>query len=141
MDAIFAALHAPESADGLSRAYKDNLMQRLALLLPTDDYDPVKIESEEQDTIPVDSRHYSGIWPEAARLRAGGELLACAAKINCPVVAIHGDYDPHPAEGVRLPLTQRLSNFTFHLLPRCGHSPWRERYARELFYDTLIKEL
>ena len=27
-------------------------------------------------------------------------------KIKCPVVAIHGDYDPHLAEGVREPLSR-----------------------------------
>jgi len=44
-------------------------------------------------------------------LRDTNELLKCADKIECPVVAIHGDYDSHPIEGVEKPLSGKLSNF------------------------------
>jgi pimeloyl-ACP methyl ester carboxylesterase len=54
---------------------------------------------------------------------------------------IHGDCDPHPAEGVRLPLVGRLADFRFHLLPRCGHSPWEERYAMDAFYGIVADAL
>jgi pimeloyl-ACP methyl ester carboxylesterase len=47
--------------------------------------------------------------------------------IECPVVAIHGDYDPHPADGVRIPLSNVLKDFRFILLGKCGHVPWFER--------------
>jgi len=54
-----------------------------------------------------------------------------------PVTAIHGDYDSHPAEGVRLPLFSVLKNFQFILLEKCGHTPWNERYARDQFFGVL----
>jgi pimeloyl-ACP methyl ester carboxylesterase len=57
------------------------------------------------------------------------------------VVAIHGDYDPHPAAGVQRPLAAVLADFHFILLPRCGHRPWRERHARDTFYRILEAEL
>jgi pimeloyl-ACP methyl ester carboxylesterase len=57
------------------------------------------------------------------------------------VVAIHGDHDPHPADGVREPLERALSDFRFVLLDRCGHEPWQERHARDRFYAILRNEL
>jgi pimeloyl-ACP methyl ester carboxylesterase len=57
------------------------------------------------------------------------------------VVAIHGDYDPHPAEGVREPLSRVLSDFRFVTLEKCGHLPWIERHAKEPFYDLLRREI
>jgi len=74
-------------------------------------------------------------------MRKSGYLLEQALNISCPVVVIHGDYDPHPAEGVRLPLTERLTDFSFYLLEKCGHSPWKEKYAAERFYEILSAEI
>jgi len=84
---------------------------------------------------------YEKVWGEASKLRSSGELLEQAVKITCPVVAIHGDYDPHPAEGVEKPLKSKLKNFKFILLGNCGHTPWKESSAREKFYQILRKEL
>jgi len=58
-----------------------------------------------------------------------------------PVIAIHGDFDPHPAEGVEKPLAAVLNDFRFILLKDCGHTPWIERQARDVFYEALEREL
>jgi pimeloyl-ACP methyl ester carboxylesterase len=84
---------------------------------------------------------YQGVWPAAAALRASGELLALAGRLACPVAALHGDSDPHPAAGVREPLARVVRNFRFVMLEKCGHTPWRERYAVEVFYTLLEREL
>lgn len=78
---------------------------------------------------------------EARKLTASGELLELGKKITCPVVAIHGDYDPHLAAGVRDPFSRVLKDFRFILLEKCGHEPWIERHARDKFYEILKKEL
>jgi pimeloyl-ACP methyl ester carboxylesterase len=57
------------------------------------------------------------------------------------VLAIHGDSDPHPAAGVREPLSRTLPDFRFILLEKCGHMPWLERQARDTFYALLREEL
>ena len=57
------------------------------------------------------------------------------------VLSIHGNHDPHPAEGVQKPLTAVLADFRFVLLERCGHTPWLERQARDEFYRVLRTEL
>lgn len=56
-------------------------------------------------------------------------------------MAIHGDYDPHPAEGVEKPLAAVLKDFRFILLDRCGHLPWIERQAKDRFYSILREEV
>jgi pimeloyl-ACP methyl ester carboxylesterase len=82
--------------------------------------------------------HHS-VWDEAKELRRSGKFLEYGSKIKCPVTAIHGDYDTHPAKGVTEPLTKVLKNFNFLLLEKCGHSPWKEKFARDNFFEIIIK--
>jgi pimeloyl-ACP methyl ester carboxylesterase len=81
------------------------------------------------------------IWPEFYRLRKSGGLVELGKKIVCPVLAIHGDYDPHPAKGVEKPLSSVIKNFQFVLLENCSHYPWREAEAKEQFYQIVKNEL
>ncbi len=109
----------------------------LDLLTKADSYDPMP-----SDAI-IDFRFdiFNKVWPEAAALRQSGELLEIVKTIKCPVVAIHGDHDPHPAEGVSKPLSKSIKDFRFVLLKHCGHRPWIEREARDEFYRLLKNEL
>jgi pimeloyl-ACP methyl ester carboxylesterase len=81
---------------------------------------------------------YKGVWPQAVELRRNGRLLELGKRVRCPVVAVHGDYDPHPAAGVQEPLKRVLKDFNFVLLAKYGHYPWRERQARDEFYEILL---
>jgi pimeloyl-ACP methyl ester carboxylesterase len=109
-----------------------------ALCARADAYDPLPHEDEA-----LEFRHdiNSNVWQEAESLRSSGELLEMGKKIMCPVLAIHGDYDPHPPEGVKEPLSRILKNFRFVLLEKCGHTPWLERHARDRFYEVLKNEI
>ncbi|MBM3166629.1 MAG: alpha/beta hydrolase [Chloroflexi bacterium] len=88
-----------------------------------------------------DADIFQKVWTQASKLRSTGELLKLGVKIRCPVVAIHGDHDPHPAEGIKGPLSRVLKNFRFILLKQCGHHPWLELNARDDFYRALKKEI
>lgn len=109
-----------------------------ALFSKADAFDPFPDIDE-----PIDCRAdiFEAVWKEAAELRRSGELLEQGKRIKCPVVAIHGDYDPHPAEGVEKPLASVLKDFRFILLDECGHKPWAERQARDRFFQALRDEL
>lgn len=109
-----------------------------ALFSKVDAFDPIKSEPE---AVRYEPEIFRAVWAEAAELRRNGKLLELGKRITCPVVAIHGDYDPHPAEGVQKPLSTILPNFRFILLPNCGHKPWVEREAKNKFYKTLKEEL
>lgn len=84
---------------------------------------------------------YERVWSEADELRESGKLLEYATTITCPVVAIHGDFDPHPSEGVEKPLSRVLKVFRFYQLDHCGHHPWFEKEAKNRFYEILVQEL
>lgn len=109
-----------------------------ALFSKADAYDPIMYESQ---AIDFRADIHQGVWKDAVELRRSGKLLQLGKHIECPVVAIHGDYDPHPAEGVRKPLSAVLKSFRFILLKQCGHMPWIEREAREDFFQVLKDEL
>jgi pimeloyl-ACP methyl ester carboxylesterase len=111
------------------------------LTAKTDGYDPMPHETNETDLVGAPGDIFHNVWKEAAELRKSGKLMDFVRQVRCPVVAIHGDYDPHPAEGVQEPLSAALKGFRFHLLEHCGHTPWLERQAREAFYRTLTNEL
>jgi pimeloyl-ACP methyl ester carboxylesterase len=111
-----------------------------ALMDKADSFNPVQQELDDggfefQEDI------YQKVWTEASSLRKSGALLKYADSIRCPVVAIHGEYDPHPAQGVAEPLSRTLRNFQFNLLQRCGHTPWKEKEGKDVFYATLGQEL
>lgn len=110
------------------------------LLKKTDAYDPID-ETDDEGPGPFVQESYWQIWDEAERLRKSGELLHMGRFIRCPVIAIHGDHDPHPAEGVVKPLSSALRNFKPVILEKCGHDPWREKQAKEKFYGILEREL
>jgi pimeloyl-ACP methyl ester carboxylesterase len=84
---------------------------------------------------------YKSVWQEALSLRQGNKFEGYLALLECPVIAIHGDYDPHPAKPVFEYLVNNLTEFSPVLLRRCGHCPWHETYAREEFIALLKEEI
>lgn len=128
-----------EQFDNPNLSDKDTLFERFGELFgKADSFDPTPVDAPPTE---MDMELYQAIWPEGASLRKTGALLKVAGKIIVPVVAIHGDYDPHPWQGVKEPLEERVHDFTFHLLPNCGHEPWRERSAQEPFFSLLDRYL
>ncbi len=117
---------------------KNLVFDRLgALMTKADSFDPLTLD------IGVESAQYDlhcSVWNDATELRRSGKLLELGKLINCPVVAIHGDYDPHPPEGIREPLALVLNDFRFITLENCGHYPWIERQARLAFFDLVRRE-
>ena len=129
------ALYEAITSSTISR---DSLTRFGQLISRADSYDLLPDESQPS---PANPEIYRSVWDEASRLRKSGDLLEIARLIKCPVVAIHGDYDPHPADGVKHPLSRAIKDFRFVLLQKCGHYPWRERNARDMFYSILKAEI
>ena len=108
------------------------------LISKADSYNPLPLDSE---ILECQYDIYQSIWEQARELRSSGKLLELGKRIQCPVVAIHGDYDPHLSEGIKDPLARILKDFRLILLEKCGHCPWIERRARDRFYSILKKEV
>jgi len=140
-NSIITALNDPH-AEGKSKKFA-----RLGqLALKTDCYDadlddPPMDPPEPGKSETNQGNIYHQVLMTAQEMRKSGELLALADHIQCPVLALHGDYDPHPAAGVFEPLTKRLKDFRFIGLEKCGHKPWIERQAKQNFYQILRREL
>jgi pimeloyl-ACP methyl ester carboxylesterase len=119
--------------------FDDTAFSRFVKLLDKADfYDPLPHDGE---VLAFNPDIYSCVWGQASELRASGELLKLGERLQCPVIAIHGDYDPHPAEGVKVPLSRVVKDLRFILLKKCGHRPWLERNARDRFYGILRSEI
>ncbi|MBN2522279.1 MAG: alpha/beta hydrolase [Bacteroidales bacterium] len=103
----------------------------------TDSFHPVPVEDNTQ----IHPELFQKIWKEAAELRASGKIRNCALSITCPVIFIHGEYDPHPVDGIAIPLTKKTMNHKMIVLKNCGHKPWIEKEAFGDFYKTLIREI
>lgn len=108
------------------------------LMSIADSYAYQPLDAEE---ITLNAAIFQSVWHEASGMRSDGSLLAAVEKVKCPVVAIHGADDPHPAEGVETPLATRLRDFRMIRLKRCGHTPWNEKYARTKFFEILRDEI
>lgn len=133
IDGLLKKLNAPETNG------KNEIFAKLAhLALQIDSYDPIFHNDE---TIEHQYDIFSRVWKEAETFRKNGGLEETIRKIKIPVVAIHGDYDPHPDKGVEIFLSTLLQNFKFFLLEKCGHYPWIERFAKDRFYTLLKTEL
>ena len=124
--------------DPTARDKSKSLAKLGQLFTKADAYNPFTLNTE---VIDVQYQLHQSVWRDATELRSSGAMLALGKKIECPVVAIHGDYDPHPAEGVQKPLSRMLKNFRFILIEHCGHLPWIEQEAHEKFYRILREEL
>lgn len=133
LDALTRTLNDPTHTD------KNAAFAKLGELdSKADSYDPLPHKNE---VIDCQYALYESVWKEAEALRSSGELIAIGRNIHCPVLAIHGDYDPHPAEGITAPLSKVVNDFHFILLKHCGHHPWYEKHAKEQFYTILKQEL
>lgn len=128
-----------EVLDDPANLRQDTTFTRLGVLFTkTDAYNPLTLDTE---LIKPKYDVYQNVWKDVVELRSSGKLLEMGKMIRCPVVAIHGDYDPHPAIGIERPLTAVVKDFRFILLRNCGHLPWVEKEAKDRFYAILRQEL
>jgi len=113
----------------------DSLFEKTGKLISkADTLDPI---SDENLVLEYQYNVFKAVWKEAEALRKSGELLDLGKNISCPVVDIHGNYDPHPFQGVHQPLTKMLKDFKMHIIDKCGHYPWNEMQAVDDFYRVL----
>ncbi|NLH80785.1 MAG: alpha/beta hydrolase [Phyllobacteriaceae bacterium] len=133
-----AALAARLSAD--PDGGDPTVLGRLGRLFArTDAWDPAAAEDDGTVAFRVDV--FRAVWPEGAALRATGALRRALSRLAHPVVAFHGDHDPHPIEAIAGLAEAIPGGLTLHRLDRCGHSPWREPAVRDRFLAALEREI
>lgn len=133
-DAILDEMKAAENdrRDSLFKEWAD-------MIFDSDVYDPL---TRDLEVIEAREDLNKKVWADFKTLRdKPGFLKQEFSRIKIPVRVIHGDYDPHPIEGIRPFLEECLENVRFYILPRCGHYPWIEKHARERFFEIINAEL
>jgi pimeloyl-ACP methyl ester carboxylesterase len=100
----------------------------------TDDYDAFAPAPAQR----CDVEAGEATWDDMIRLQAEGRYPAAFASIACPVLLVHGNYDPHPGPLVEASLAPFVRDLTYLEIPRCGHTPWIERHGREPFFKLLF---
>jgi pimeloyl-ACP methyl ester carboxylesterase len=119
------AKRLPPGADALPRDQRFALVDRAYLIDPVPD-DPL-------DDVEVEPRLDDASWSDMLRLQADGTYPAAFARIDVPIMMLHGADDPHPGELIRASLAPHLPQLEYREWDRCGHYPWRERAVRDDF--------
>ena len=89
------------------------------------------------DPLSFDARAFEESWADMLRLQEEGAYPAAFSAIRCPVLMIHGAWDPHPGRMTRDLLGPFIPGLQYVELPECGHFPWMEKRAREKFLSLL----
>ncbi len=126
--AVFQRLIRNEATD-------EDMKKIPEILEQADNYCPVEKELHQADR--TDSRMHNEVWGEAAKLRTAGEIRKAFQQVKNRLYLIQGADDPHPAEGVTIPLQEMGVPCEAYVLDKCGHSPFMERYAKEAFYKVI----
>ncbi|MGC4063989.1 MAG: alpha/beta hydrolase [Polyangiaceae bacterium] len=100
-------------------------------------YDLVDPIESDRDDLPVDPDGHRETWQDVLRLQAEHIEPELFATIRVPVLLVQGDTDPHPGAMIRDVLRKHIPQLEYIELERCGHEPWRERHAREIFRGAL----
>lgn len=91
----------------------------------------------EEPVTELDLKGHTETWSDMVRLQQAGVYPAAFTTITCPVLMLHGSYDPHPGEQIRDGLLEFVPHLEYTELDRCGHSPWIEEHARDRFLSIL----
>lgn len=84
-----------------------------------------------------DAKAHQQTWTDMLRLQNEGVYPKAFTSIDCPVLMLHGNDDPHPGEMIRDNLKPFLPQLEYHAWTNCGHYPWLEKAARIEFYTKL----
>ncbi len=123
-------------------ANSDRFLGRLGELAEkADNYCVEATEANSEWMVTIDGKQYQQVFTEAHRMREDGYFKRLATKIHCPIVIIHGKNDTTPAEGVIEPLKGAVRDLGWYVLNKCGHSPWKEKFAQEEFYKIVAREV
>jgi len=97
---------------------------------------PLPTDSEE---LGCDEGAFNETWDDVISLQERGVQPAEFARIQAPVTMIHGDEDPHPGSLIYKSLATFIQNIQYREVSQCGHIPWIEREAKDVFYELLTE--
>ena len=115
----------------------DRFMQTFTLTRHLYDFDPIDPYPDQDENGPFDLAAHEETWNDMLALQADGVIPCAFEVIESPVLMLHGQYDPHPGKMIRDSLLPYLPQLEYHEFADCGHSPWIEKSAREVFFSVI----
>ena len=97
---------------------------------------PLPTNSEK---LSCDEGSFTETWDDVISLQERGVQPAEFARIQAPVTMIHGDKDPHPGSLIYKSLATFINDIQYREVSRCGHIPWIEREAKDVFFKLLTE--
>jgi pimeloyl-ACP methyl ester carboxylesterase len=95
----------------------------------------------ESEYTAIDAVGHTETWADVLRLQDEGVEPSAFSTITCPALMLHGDTDPHPGRSTYETLREHVPQIEYLEIPRCGHTPWLERWGREPFLSGLSEWL
>lgn len=116
-------------------AHRDALLEQIGAAYMQAEYfeEDAAAYRDEADALATDAAGHDETWRDVLRLQRDGIEPAAFRRITAPVLMVHGDSDPHPGAATRDVLRTVVPQLEYVELERCGHTPWRERFARAEF--------
>jgi pimeloyl-ACP methyl ester carboxylesterase len=115
----------------------DRFIQTYKLSRHVFDYDPIKPYADKEESEPFDLVAHNETWDDMQRLQDEGTYPNAFTAIDSPVLMLQGQHDPHPGKMIRDSLLPYIPQLEYHEYERCGHSPWIERSAHEVFFTDV----
>jgi pimeloyl-ACP methyl ester carboxylesterase len=103
------------------------------------DFCPAHADREDSWMENFDIRAHTKTWEDMMRLQENGTYPESFSRITAPALMVHGSYDPHPGRMIYDSLTPYIKNLQYRELEKCGHYPWREKFARDRFFAIMIE--
>lgn len=97
--------------------------------------------TDETELLDVDLISNQQSWQDMLTLQTRGVYPEALKSVRCPVHMIHGEQDPHPGRSTARLLKRHIPHLTTAWLDQCGHYPWFEKYAQEVFFVELEESL
>lgn len=121
-----------------SKDEKDSIYERLGqIFMDIECYEALQEYSENREPGRIDSAGHEETWNDVLRLQQEGIEPERFKNIKCPVLMIHGDFDPHPGRETAELLLRYIPHLEYREIKRCGHEPWREKYGRAPMLDHI----
>ena len=124
----------PEYSSDLHLSFQEQIMKWHEM---TDNYDRVTDIIGNSGTELFDMKAHTETWNDMIRCQEDGVYPQSFTVIRSPVLMLHGTYDPHPGEMIRDELKRYLPQLEYHKFEKCGHSPSKEKYAKDDFFQVM----
>ncbi len=129
----YIKLH-PEHASDLDLPIEAQIMKWHEM---TDNYDCVVDIAENSDAGALDMNAHTETWRDMIRCQEKGLYPGAFTAIKSPVIMLHGGYDPHPGRMIRDELMPYIPQLEYHEFDKCGHSPAKEKYAKDEYFRLM----